>query len=79
MCIRDRELSLLCRENVQISIYDLMGREIRMLVNEHQEAGFRMVQWNAANDQGQQVSAGMYIYMIRAGDFRQTRKMVLLK
>ena len=56
-----------------------MGREIRMLVNEHQETGFRMVRWNAANDQERQVSAGMYIYMIRAGDFRKTRKMVLLK
>ena len=65
--------------HVRIMIYDLMGREIRTLVDMDQKAGYRSIQWNAANDLGQPVSAGMYLYMIQAGDFRQTRKMVLLK
>ena len=65
--------------NVRVMIYDLMGRKIRSLVNERQDAGFRSVQWNAADDLGLQVSAGMYIYTIHAGDFVQTRKMILLK
>ena len=64
---------------VNISIYDVMGRSIRSLVNSRQTAGYRSIQWNATNDRGEPVSAGMYIYTIQAGEFRQTKKMVLLK
>ena len=64
---------------VSIMIYDIMGREIRSLVSGHQDAGFRIVNWDATNDYGQAISAGMYIYVIQAGDFRMTKKMVLLK
>ena len=64
---------------VNITIYDLMGRSIRSLVNSQQTAGYRSIQWNATNNLGEPVSAGMYIYMIQAGEFRQVRKMVLLK
>ena len=64
---------------VLISIYDLTGRKVRTLVNEVQSAGHRSVMWNATNEIGRPVSAGMYIYTIQAGDFIQNRKMVLLK
>ncbi|MBT5956606.1 MAG: T9SS type A sorting domain-containing protein, partial [Candidatus Marinimicrobia bacterium] len=64
---------------VSITIYDIMGRSIMSLVNSHQSAGYRSIQWNATNNLGEPVSAGMYIYMIQAGEFRQTKKMVLLK
>jgi len=64
---------------VSIIIYDIMGRSIRSLVNSKQTAGYRSIQWNATNNLGEPVSAGMYIYMIQAGDFIQTKKMVLLK
>ena len=64
---------------VTIAIYDLMGRSIRLLVNSNQSAGYRSVQWDATNNLGEPVSAGMYIYTIQAGEFRQVRKMVLLK
>ena len=64
---------------VNINIYDLMGRNIRSLVKSQQTAGYRSIQWNATNNLGEPVSAGMYIYMIQAGKFNQTKKMVLLK
>ena len=64
---------------VVISIYDITGRKVRTLVNEVQSAGYRTVMWNATNDIGRAVSAGMYIYSIQAGDFIQNRKMVLMK
>jgi len=64
---------------VTLTIYNLMGREITQLVNTTQEAGFRSVQWNATDMHGKPVSAGVYLYQIRAGEFVQTRKMVLLK
>ncbi len=65
--------------SVTINIYDLMGRSIKSLVNSNQSAGYRSIQWKGTNNLGEQVSAGIYLYMIQAGDFRQTKKMVLLK
>ena len=66
-------------EYVSITIYDVMGHEINSLINSNQEAGYKSVYWNATNHLGIQVPAGIYIYTIQAGEFRQTRKMVLLK
>jgi flagellar hook assembly protein FlgD len=57
----------------------MMGRAISTLVNEHQTAGYRSTHWNATNDAGSLISAGIYLFMIQAGEFRQTKKMVLLK
>jgi hypothetical protein len=56
-----------------------MGREVRTLVNTIQDAGFKSIIWNATNDYGKPVSAGIYLYQIQAGEFVQTKKMVLLK
>ena len=64
---------------VNITVYDMMGRAVKTLVNEHQTAGYRSTHWNATNDAGSPLSAGMYLYTIQGGDFMQTRKMVLLK
>ena len=65
---------------MSISIYDIMGRAVRTLVSsDAQLAGYRQVVWDATNDLGEPVSAGMYLYVIQAGDFRDTRKMVLMK
>jgi len=64
---------------VNITIYDMMGRVVKTLVNSSQTAGYKSIQWNATNDRNEPVSAGLYLYTIQAGEFRQTRKMVLLK
>ena len=64
---------------VNIIIYDLLGRQVRTLINQTQDAGFKSVIWNATNDHGKPVSAGVYLYQIQAGEFVQTKKMVLLK
>tara|TARA_Y100001970_G_scaffold70320_1_gene89553 strand:- start:4752 stop:7523 length:2772 start_codon:yes stop_codon:yes gene_type:complete len=64
---------------VNIIIYDMMGRAVKTMVNNQQNAGFKSVHWNATNDNGFPVSAGLYLYSIQAGEFRQTKKMVLLK
>jgi len=64
---------------VNITIYDMMGRVVSNLVSSQQNAGYKSIQWNATNNQGQPVSAGLYLYTIQAGEFRQTKKMVLLK
>ena len=64
---------------VTLTVYDMLGREVTQLVNTTQEAGYRSVQWDATNMNGKPVSAGVYLYQIHAGNFVQTRKMVLLK
>jgi len=66
-------------EYVSIIIYDVIGRNIKSLINKKQNAGYRFVRWDATNNYGEAVSAGMYIYVIKAGEFRATKKMVLLK
>ena len=64
---------------VKITIYDMMGRTVKTLVNTSQTAGYKSVQWDATNDRNEPVSAGLYLYTIQAGEFRQTKKMILLK
>ena len=64
---------------VNITIYDMLGNVINQLVNEVQKPGYKSIQWNATNNQGQPVSAGVYLYSIEAREFRQTKKMILLK
>ena len=64
---------------VTITIYDMLGNVVNNLVNANQSSGHKLIQWNATNNQGQPVSAGVYLYSIEAGDFRQTKKMILLK
>jgi hypothetical protein len=64
---------------VNITIYDMMGQVVNTLINESQSAGYKTTQWNATNDRNEPVSAGLYLYTIQAGQFTETKKMVLLK
>jgi len=64
---------------VSLEIYDLRGRRVRSLVDEARDAGVYTVFWDGLDEQGGRVSSGVYFYRMRAGDFVQTRKMVLLK
>ena len=65
--------------HVNITIYDMLGRQVKNLINQTQDAGYRSVRWNATDDYGKPVSAGIYLYQIQAGEYMQTKKMVLLK
>ena len=66
-------------EFVEITIYDLMGRNVKNLMNQKHVAGFHSIKWNATNNSGELVSAGMYFYTIKTNNYSQTRKMMLLK
>ena len=59
---------------VKIKIYDVLGREVKTLVNEFKQAGSYEVQFNASN-----LASGIYLYRIESGNFVQTKKMILLK
>jgi len=64
---------------VNVTIYDMMGRTVKIMVTEEQNAGVKSVQWDATDSFGKPVSAGVYLYQIQAGEYMQTKKMVLLK
>ena len=64
---------------VKILIYDMLGRLVTTLADNKHSAGFKQVHWDATNRFGKKVSAGLYLYTIQADDFRQTKKMILLK
>ena len=65
--------------SVSITIYDMMGRVIKVMQGGIQAPGYGKAQWNATNDKGQPVSAGVYLYQISIGEKVDTKKVVLLK
>lgn len=60
--------------NVELVVFDILGRRVATLVNAHMQAGHHHVTFNAGN-----LASGIYIYRIQAGDFIDTRKLTLLK
>ncbi|HDZ58440.1 MAG TPA: T9SS type A sorting domain-containing protein, partial [Ignavibacteriales bacterium] len=64
---------------VLIKIYDIVGREVKTLVSEEKSPGYYNVVWNADNNYGSKVATGIYIYRIIAGNYIQSKKMILLK
>ena len=57
----------------------MSGNTVKTLVNERKSSGFKSIQWNATNNQGQPVSGGVYFFTIQSGNFVETKKMILLK
>ena len=66
--------------DVELTVYNVVGQPVRMLVAEHQSAGRYVVEWDATNDSGHSLSSGMYFYRLQAGEeFSEVKKMLLLK
>ena len=64
---------------VQINIYTLAGQKVSTLVNRKMEAGNYIITWSGMDDKGNPVSAGVYLYQFRSGQYIKTRKMIYLK
>lgn len=60
--------------NVEIMVYDLLGREVGKLLNEFKQAGYYQVEFNASN-----LASGVYFYRLKSGTFSDTKKMLLIK
>jgi outer membrane protein assembly factor BamB len=71
--------SLPQKQMVKLIVYDILGKEVKTLVNGEKDAGSYNVQWNGTNNNGVNVSTGIYIYRITAGSFIQEKKMILMK
>jgi hypothetical protein len=65
--------------DVTIKIYDILGREVRTLVNKQTTAGYHIIYWNGRDSEGETVVSGIYLYRLTAGSFFETKKMSLLK
>ncbi|MEE9152040.1 MAG: T9SS type A sorting domain-containing protein [Thermoplasmata archaeon] len=73
------EYDLPVPSDVRIYIYNVLGQQVRVLVDEWQDAGYKASQWFGKNDRGYRVSTGVYFYRIVAADFQKTKKMMFLK
>jgi hypothetical protein len=65
--------------HVRLEIFNVLGQKIRTLVDEEQGEGTNQVVWDGRNQMGNEVASGVYFYKLKAGDFGQTKKMVLVR
>lgn len=65
--------------HVEITIYNMLGQKIRKLVSQNRPAGTHQIQWNGKDEMGRDSASGIYIYKLVAGEFVQSRKMLLLR
>ena len=73
------EFDLPRRSNVSITIFNLLGQQVAVLVNKEISAGSYRVSWDGILSSGQRASSGIYFYRLVADDFIDTKKMILLK
>ena len=65
--------------HVQLSVFDIMGRRVRQLMDGYMARGKHTVIWDATNDSGEQSASGVYVYRLKAGSFISEKRMMLLK
>lgn len=72
-------VSLPVASHVTLDVFNLLGQRVTRLYDAPAPAGYLDIVWDGRDDHGRQVGSGVYFYRVLAGDFRQVRKMVLLK
>jgi PKD repeat protein len=65
--------------NVELIIYNALGQKMRTLISTHQNVGHYNIKWDGTNDAGNQAPSGLYLYQMKAGNFSQTKKMLLIR
>jgi hypothetical protein len=73
------EYSVPNRAHVTVEIFNLLGQQVRTLIDEMKSPGKYKTEWGGTDSAGKLVSTGIYLYRLTAGDFVETKKMVLLK
>ena len=71
--------NLLENSFVKVTVYDMLGKVAKELVNDYQTSGYNSIQWDATNSHGDPVSGGVYIFNIESDRFNQTTKVLFLK
>ncbi|MFQ5866268.1 MAG: FlgD immunoglobulin-like domain containing protein, partial [bacterium] len=65
--------------HVRLTIYNVLGKEIRTLVDEDKKVGRYNVHWDGTDSKGNSVSSGIYIYRLEAGSFTDQKRMLFVK
>ena len=64
---------------MKIEVYNLNGQKIKTLLNVRKQAGYHTIQFIAEDEKGIKLSSGIYVYVMRAGDFRNVKKLTIIK
>jgi hypothetical protein len=73
------EYFLPTESRVRITVYNILGQKVKTLLDRRERAGRKRVAWDGKNETGNEVSSGIYFYRIEAGEFKKTKRMLLLK
>ncbi|MFC1898291.1 FG-GAP-like repeat-containing protein [Candidatus Cloacimonadota bacterium] len=73
------EFSIQIDSNIELSVYNIKGQNIKTIVNNEFTKGSHSIIWNGNDDSGNSVSSGIYFYKLKSGNFEKTKKMLLLK
>lgn len=65
--------------HVKLTIYNVLGQKVKTLVNQYQNAGYRMVHWDGRDDRNNEIPSGVYFYKMETPKYSDTKKMVLLR
>jgi len=76
---RSRDGQLSAVGHVSLRVYNVLGQEVKTLVDGIENPGKKIVEWNATNNRGVRVSSGVYFYRLSTTNFVQTKKLVLLR
>jgi len=74
MCIRDRNYSVPQTSHIRLAVYNLLGEQVALLVNESKETGTHQVSFDASD-----LNSGVYIYRMESNNFMDVKKLVLMK
>jgi hypothetical protein len=64
---------------VKLIVFNILGQRVKTLVDEFQTAGYKSAHWDGKDDTGSEVASGVYFYKLKAGDYSETKKMILMK
>jgi hypothetical protein len=73
------QFSLAEDTRVNLTVYDLLGKEVKTLINDIRSQGSHTVAWDGKDNAGKKVASGLYLYKLSAGTFAQTKKMMLTR
>jgi len=64
---------------VTLVIYNILGQKVQTLVKGRMDAGSQSVSWDGKDEKGNELSSGIYFYQLKAGEVKETKRLVLLK
>jgi flagellar hook assembly protein FlgD len=64
---------------VELIIYNILGQQVKVLIDAHQNAGYKAVHWDGRDDDGNEIASGLYFYKIKTPKYSESKKMILLR